>query len=191
VRRHGGINVRPLVVQELQCIQASVSAHSFLTSVWPSSCVAIVYDNHQSSLMARDTFPPPYSITADDKRGLIVVTVALVLAFVYVCSLIRISLRWQSGDWRTDDWLLSFATVGGGAICMYNASRFGANISQQVIFTVQSGIVFHLVDLGLGTSSNGVPLSQLGRLGKVSCPLSTPSGACAGTPQSVHERNTN
>jgi hypothetical protein len=33
--------------------------------------------------------------------------------------------------------------------------------------TVQSGIIFHLVNLGLGASQDGVPLSQLERLGKV------------------------
>jgi hypothetical protein len=79
-----------------------------------------VYEYYQFFLMAREAIPPPYFITADDKRGLIVLTVALVLAFVYVCSLIRISLRWQSGDWRADDWLLSIATVRAGAICIYN-----------------------------------------------------------------------
>jgi hypothetical protein len=61
--------------------------------------------------MAREAIPPPFFITADDKRGLIVVTVALVLAFVWTCSLIRLWLRWQARDWKTDDWLLAFATV--------------------------------------------------------------------------------
>jgi hypothetical protein len=63
--------------------------------------------------MATAVIPPPYFITADDKRGLIVVTVALVLAFVWTCSLIRIWLRWQKRDWKADDWLLAFATVSG------------------------------------------------------------------------------
>ncbi|KAH8704573.1 hypothetical protein GQ44DRAFT_743608 [Phaeosphaeriaceae sp. PMI808] len=75
---------------------------------------------------------PPYFITVDDKRDLIVVTVALVLAFVWACCLIR-------GDWKADDRLLASAT---------------------------SGIILNLVDSGLGTSQNGVPLSQLERLGK-------------------------
>lgn len=55
--------------------------------------------------------PPPYFITADDKRGLIVVTVALVLAFVGTCSVIRVWLRYQAKDWKSDDWLLASATV--------------------------------------------------------------------------------
>lgn len=61
--------------------------------------------------MANEVVPPPYVITADDKRGLIVVTVALVLAFVYVCFLIRVWLRIQTRDWKPDDWLLAIATV--------------------------------------------------------------------------------
>jgi hypothetical protein len=64
----------------------------------------------------RDAIPPPYFITADDKRGLIVVTVAVVLAFVWICSLIRIWLRWQSKSWKSDDWLLAAATVREGPV---------------------------------------------------------------------------
>ena len=33
--------------------------------------------------------------------------------------------------------------------------------------TVQSGILFHCVDLGLGASQKGIPLSQLEQLGRV------------------------
>ncbi|KAF2030743.1 hypothetical protein EK21DRAFT_64705 [Setomelanomma holmii] len=95
--------------------------------------------------MPTDPIPPPYFITADDKRGLIVVTVAIVLAFVWVCSLIRIWLRYQTRDWKADDWLLSAATV---------------------LDTAQSGIILHLVNLGLGISQDGVALSRLERLGR-------------------------
>ncbi|KAH7076159.1 hypothetical protein FB567DRAFT_535587 [Paraphoma chrysanthemicola] len=95
--------------------------------------------------MSNDPIPPPYFITADDKRGLIVVTVAIVLAFVWVCSLIRIWLRFQSRDWKADDWSLSAATV---------------------VHTVQSGILLYTVDLGLGASQDGLELSQLQRLGR-------------------------
>jgi hypothetical protein len=35
--------------------------------------------------------------------------------------------------------------------------------------TVQSGIILHLVNLGLGASQDGIPSSQLERLGKVRC----------------------
>ncbi|KAF2821407.1 hypothetical protein CC86DRAFT_373744 [Ophiobolus disseminans] len=95
--------------------------------------------------MANEAIPPPYFITANDKRGLIVVTVVVVLAFTWICSLIRIWLRWKSRDWKADDWLLAAATV---------------------LHTVQSGIILHMVNLGLGVSQVGVPLSQLERLGK-------------------------
>ncbi|RAQ99963.1 hypothetical protein DDE82_007758 [Stemphylium lycopersici] len=53
--------------------------------------------------MAAEVIPPPYVITAHDKRGLIVVTGAAVLAFVWSCFLIRVWLRWQSREWRSDD----------------------------------------------------------------------------------------
>lgn len=77
-----------------------------------SSRPLVVNEHHHSlHLMAHDAIPPPYSITADDKRGLIVVIVAIVLAFVWVCSLIRIWLRYQARDWKNDDWLLAAATV--------------------------------------------------------------------------------
>jgi hypothetical protein len=52
--------------------------------------------------MAGEVIPPPYVITADDKRGLIVVTGAAVLAFVWSCFLIRVWLRLQSREWRSD-----------------------------------------------------------------------------------------
>lgn len=52
--------------------------------------------------MAGEVIPPLYVITADDKRGLIVVTGAAVLAFVWSCFLIRVWLRWQSREWRSD-----------------------------------------------------------------------------------------
>lgn len=59
-----------------------------------------------------DVVPPPYAITDDDKRGLLVVTGAVVLAYVWVCFLIRIWLRLQTREWRADDWALATATVG-------------------------------------------------------------------------------
>jgi hypothetical protein len=61
--------------------------------------------------MAAAANPPPYFITANDKRGLIVVTAALVLAFVWTCSLIRTWLRWHARDSKADDWWLALATV--------------------------------------------------------------------------------
>ncbi|KAF1917449.1 hypothetical protein BDU57DRAFT_446965 [Ampelomyces quisqualis] len=95
--------------------------------------------------MATAASPPPFFITADDKRGLIVVTVALVLTFVWSCSLIGIWMRYKARDWKPDDWLLASATL---------------------VHTAQSGTILHLVNLGLGTSQDGVPQAQLERLGK-------------------------
>lgn len=95
--------------------------------------------------MATEVIAPKYVITADDKRGLIVVTVAVVLSFVWTCFLIRLWLRLQSRDWKSDDWSLAAATV---------------------LHTAQSGILLHLVDLGLGASQEGIPLSQREQLGR-------------------------
>ncbi|KAF1831446.1 hypothetical protein BDW02DRAFT_54500 [Decorospora gaudefroyi] len=95
--------------------------------------------------MPGDVVAPPYVITANDKRGLIVVTGIAVLAFVWSCLLIRIWLRLQSREWRSDDWWLAAATL---------------------LDTIQSAILFHLVNLGLGTSLDGVQLPQLGKLGR-------------------------
>ena len=39
--------------------------------------------------------PPPYVITAADKRGLVVVITATILSFVWTCLLIRVWLRWK------------------------------------------------------------------------------------------------
>ncbi|KAH7374250.1 hypothetical protein BKA66DRAFT_468079 [Pyrenochaeta sp. MPI-SDFR-AT-0127] len=95
--------------------------------------------------MATEVIPPKYVITADDKRGLIVVTVAVVLSFVLTCFLIRLWLRLQTRDWKSDDWWLAAATL---------------------LHTAQSGVLIHLVDLGLGASQEGIPSSQLERLGR-------------------------
>jgi hypothetical protein len=119
--------------------------------------------------MATAAIPPPYFITADDKRGLIVVTVALVLAFVWTCSSIRIWLRWQKRDWKADDWLLAFATVSGRRpVCAHVLPLMQLLMWHKLVHTIQSGIIFHLVKLGLGTLQDGIPSSQLEQLGKVS-----------------------
>jgi hypothetical protein len=61
--------------------------------------------------MAGDVTPAPFKITDDDKRGLIVVTAATTLAFVWVCFFVRIWLRLQVREWRSDDYFLAAATV--------------------------------------------------------------------------------
>jgi hypothetical protein len=61
--------------------------------------------------MAGEVTPAPFTITDDDKRGLIVVTASCTLAFVWVCFVIRIWLRLQVGEWRSDDYFLAAATV--------------------------------------------------------------------------------
>ena len=61
--------------------------------------------------MAGDVIPAPFKITSDDKRGLIVVTAGCTLAFVWVCFVIRVWLRLQVREWRSDDYFLAAATV--------------------------------------------------------------------------------
>ena len=61
--------------------------------------------------MAAEVIPPPYVITAHDKRGLLVITGAVVLAFVWSCFSIRIWLRLQSREWRSDGEYLSRYTA--------------------------------------------------------------------------------
>ncbi|KAI8942070.1 hypothetical protein NX059_000169 [Plenodomus lindquistii] len=89
--------------------------------------------------------PPRYFITADDKRGLIVVTGAVVLAYVWTCFLIRLWLRRQTREWRADDWALTVATF---------------------LDTAQSAVIFHLVDLGVGATLENISQAKLDQVGK-------------------------
>ncbi|KAF2846383.1 hypothetical protein T440DRAFT_471833 [Plenodomus tracheiphilus IPT5] len=91
------------------------------------------------------TNPPPFFITPDDKRGLLIVTGAIVLAYVWTCFIIRLWLRWQTREWRADDWALAVATF---------------------LNTTQSAVIFHLVNLGLGATLQDLSQSQLQQLGK-------------------------
>lgn len=61
--------------------------------------------------MAGDVIPAPFQITETDKRGLIIVTAWCTLAFVWVCFVIRVWLRFQVREWRSDDYFLAAATV--------------------------------------------------------------------------------
>ncbi|KAF2112670.1 hypothetical protein BDV96DRAFT_580187 [Lophiotrema nucula] len=95
--------------------------------------------------MSTDVIPPPYVITTDDKRGLVVVITATTLSFVWTCSLIRIWMRWKTREWKSDDYLLAAATL---------------------MDTIQSGLVFHIVNEGLGRSeesSSDVDLNLIGK----------------------------
>jgi hypothetical protein len=65
----------------------------------------------KSLLMTGDITPPPFVITENDKRGLIVVTAAITLAFVWTCFFVRVWLRLQVREWRSDDYFLAAATV--------------------------------------------------------------------------------
>jgi hypothetical protein len=95
--------------------------------------------------MAGDVTPAPFKITDDDKRGLIVVTAATTLAFVWVCFFVRIWLRLQVREWRSDDYFLAAATF---------------------LDTIQTGIIFHLVNLGLGGPQEEVSRERLEDIGK-------------------------
>jgi hypothetical protein len=134
--------------------------------LWPSRCLALAPHTCTSCFsMAGEVIPPPYVITADNKGGLIVVTGAAVLAFVWSCFLIRVWLRMQSGEWRSDGECLFYPTACETCTKFVHLDWWLA--AATLLDTVQSGIIFHLANLGLGASQDGVPLSQLERLGRV------------------------
>ncbi|OSS48472.1 hypothetical protein B5807_07911 [Epicoccum nigrum] len=95
--------------------------------------------------MASDVIPPPFYITDTDKRGLIVVTAGCTLAFVWVCFIIRVWLRLQVREWRSDDYFLGAATF---------------------LDTIQTGLIYHLVDLGLGGPQENISSERLEDIGK-------------------------
>ncbi|KAF1927434.1 uncharacterized protein M421DRAFT_421842 [Didymella exigua CBS 183.55] len=95
--------------------------------------------------MAGDVIPAPFQITEHDKRGLIVVTAGCTLAFVWVCFIIRVWLRLQVREWRSDDYFLAAATF---------------------LDTVQTGLIFYLVYLGLGGPQEDIPPKRLEDIGK-------------------------
>lgn len=95
--------------------------------------------------MAGDVIPPPFQITDTDKRGLIAVTAGCTLAFVWVCFIIRVWLRTQVREWRSDDYFLAAATF---------------------LDTIQTGLIFHLVHLGLGGPQDQISQDQLADIGK-------------------------
>ena len=95
--------------------------------------------------LAPDVIPPPYQITDIDKRGLIVVTAGCTLAFVWVCFIIRVWLRLQVREWRSDDYFLGAATF---------------------LDTIQTGLLYHLVNLGLGGPQEDISSEGLEDIGK-------------------------
>ncbi|OCK77180.1 hypothetical protein K432DRAFT_127387 [Lepidopterella palustris CBS 459.81] len=95
--------------------------------------------------MSTQVVPPPYQITPDDKRGLVVVITGLTLAFVWTCFFIRLHLRLKVKEWKLDDSFLGAATVFG---------------------TIQSAIVFHQADDGLGNTGVVLTAVDLKRIGK-------------------------
>ncbi|KAF2003152.1 hypothetical protein P154DRAFT_520505 [Amniculicola lignicola CBS 123094] len=95
--------------------------------------------------MSSQVVPPPFIISADDKRGLIVVTAAATLSFVWTCWLIRIWLRLTVREWKADDYFLAAATV---------------------LYTVQSALVFQIVNRGFGTSEEGLSELDLQKIAK-------------------------
>ncbi|KAF2686399.1 hypothetical protein K458DRAFT_430231 [Lentithecium fluviatile CBS 122367] len=89
--------------------------------------------------------PPPYIISADDKRGLVVVVTATALSFVIVCFLMRAWLRLRAGEWRDDDYILAAATI---------------------FHTAQAGLALHIVDEGFGKALQITSSRALDRIGK-------------------------
>jgi hypothetical protein len=108
--------------------------------------------------------PAPFVITDNDKRGLIVVSVAVSLAFVWVCFFVRIWLRSQTREWRSDDWFLAAATV-----CQVqpHTPAIPKLTVKQFLDTAQSGVIIRMVGMGLGGPKQHVSLLQLEKLGKV------------------------
>ncbi|KAF1965591.1 hypothetical protein BU23DRAFT_545768 [Bimuria novae-zelandiae CBS 107.79] len=90
--------------------------------------------------------PPPYFITEVDKQGLIAVSTAITLAFVWTCFGIRIWLRCRSVEsWKLDDNFLAGATI---------------------LSTAQSAVVFNAINAGLGKSIGFLSSSTLKEVGK-------------------------
>ncbi|KAF2650112.1 hypothetical protein K491DRAFT_155473 [Lophiostoma macrostomum CBS 122681] len=87
----------------------------------------------------------PYVISENDKRGLVVVITATTLSFVWTCWSIRIWLRYNTREWRPDDYFLAAATV---------------------LDTIQSSLIFRVVDEGLGRSQESVTVQDLRQIGK-------------------------
>ncbi|OCL03637.1 hypothetical protein AOQ84DRAFT_325604 [Glonium stellatum] len=95
--------------------------------------------------MSTQILPPPYQITPDDKRGLVVVVTAVTLAFVWTCLLIRLYLRLKVREWKLDDYLLGAATI---------------------FDSIQSGVVFSQVDNGFGETDSVLNADDLREIGK-------------------------
>lgn len=92
---------------------ASGVAHSPSPADGSSVCFAdtLRVSHRQLTVMPGDVTPAPFQITDTDKRGLIVVTAGCTLAFVWVCFVIRVWMRLQVREWRSDDYFLAAATV--------------------------------------------------------------------------------
>ncbi|KAF2729964.1 hypothetical protein EJ04DRAFT_57431 [Polyplosphaeria fusca] len=95
--------------------------------------------------MSTEVIPPPFVITSDDKRGLIVVTTAITLSFVWTCQLIRIWLRFKAREWKADDYVLAAATI---------------------LASSQSALVLHIATEGLGESLQRLSGRQVVRIAK-------------------------
>lgn len=111
--------------------------------------------------------PPPYRITTDDKRGLIVVITATTLTFVWTCFLIRIYLRIKTREWRSDDYFLGAATV---SLCPWDRALRELITSLQLLDTVQSALALRGVRDGLGRSAQVLGDTALHRIGQVRTP---------------------
>ncbi|ORY15109.1 hypothetical protein BCR34DRAFT_598594 [Clohesyomyces aquaticus] len=95
--------------------------------------------------MSNEVIQPPYVIAPDDKRGLIVVMSGMSFSFVWTCFLIRIYLRLKTREWRSDDYFLTAATV---------------------FDTIQSALVIHMVNDGLGTLTGTLSDGDLQKIGR-------------------------
>jgi len=132
-------------------------------------------------MVAVAVIPPPYVITEKDKRGLIVVINATALSFVWTCLLIRTWLRWKLGEWKLDDYFLVAATVRHFPVSALQSPSlpFLLICWHQVLHSVLSGIVFNIVNDGLGRSQESFAAAALEealkKIGNVSRPHSVPT----------------
>jgi len=86
-------------------------------------------------------------ISPHNQSGLILILTALSLCFVLVSFAIRIYVRVPKGLWKSDDYVLTVATVRSTSLT--SPDIWDADISQ-ILSCIQSSLVFYEVHIGLG-----------------------------------------
>jgi len=91
-------------------------------------------------------------ISPTNQSGLILIITALALCFVLMSFGIRVQVRSSNGPWKTDDNIVTVATVcpSNSSVC---CAPFHADTLQFLSF-VQFAIVFYEVSKGLGKADS-------------------------------------